>query len=285
MESTDSFIVRDDIIAISGRKHQALASTRADTLRFETRRNSIYWEIPDEAPDTPSLVEILDLANAGIAIYGRPLVAQSESDFTDDGDNRIYHRALIRAMLVGPVLGSDSDGWDAASLEETRAMTGKTEFRFIEFRNEGDTITGPVMVYGSEARFGDWREVFEPGSLKFDDVIVNIQHDRSKPVARTGAGLELRDSSKALDARISLPDTVYAREARELVNTNILRGFSVEFLASKERMEGRTRVIEEAKLYGFGLVDRPAYDESRIAKRFDLMEIGPVQSIARKVYV
>ncbi len=143
-----------------------------------------------------------------------------------------------------------------------------TERRFYEFRAEGDTLSGPLMVYGDEARFGDWRERFEPGSLRFDDVICNLQHDRTRPVVRSGAGLALQDEPSALRATIRLPNTSYAREARELVDAKILRGFSVEFRARNETWEGKTRIIREADLLGFALVDRPAYPASVIAERF-----------------
>jgi len=147
----------------------------------------------------------------------------------------------------------------------------KTERRFIEFRAEGDTLSGPLIVYGDRARFGDWTETFEPGSLRHDDVIANLQHDRGKPVVRSGAGLTLTDGPQSLQAHLTLPDTVYGREARELVSARILRGFSVEFRATKETWDQarKERRIEEADLVGFALVDRPAYPASVIAQRFE----------------
>ena len=145
----------------------------------------------------------------------------------------------------------------------------KPERRFVEFRDEGDgTISGTVVRYGDVARFGDWSETFEPGSLTFNDPIVNIMHRREAPVARIGAGLTLHDGVAALTARVEPPDTRYGREAAELVRHRILRGFSMEFIADDERMDGRRRVIRAARLVGIGLVDRPAYPESAVAARF-----------------
>ena len=144
----------------------------------------------------------------------------------------------------------------------------EAERRFVEFRLEdGGALRGVAIRYGDVARFGDFSERFEPGSLAYDDVIVNLMHRREAPVARTGAGLELRNTDRELEARITLPDTSYAREARELIDARILRGLSVEFLPSQERWEGKERVIERAKLVGIGLVDRPAYPDSTIAAR------------------
>lgn len=142
------------------------------------------------------------------------------------------------------------------------------ERRFTEFRVEGDgVIVGTAIRYGDVATMGSFSERFEPGALRFSDVIVNLMHRREAPVARTGAGLELSDGSAALEARISLPDTSYAREARELIEARILRGMSIEFRADQERWEDRVRVIERASLTAIGLVDRPAYPDSVIAQR------------------
>ena len=144
----------------------------------------------------------------------------------------------------------------------------EAERRFAEFRVEGEgVIAGTAIRYGDLARVGSFAERFEPGALRFDDVIVNLMHRREAPVARTGAGLTLTDGQGALEARISLPDTTYGREARELVEARILRGMSIEFRASQERWEDKTRIIESATLTGIGLVDRPAYPDSVIAQR------------------
>jgi len=148
-------------------------------------------------------------------------------------------------------------------------MSAPVEARFVQFRADDDgNISGTVIRYGDRAQFGAWSEEFRAGALSFDDVIVNLQHDRGRPVARSGAGLTLTDGPDALRAAIALPDTTYAREARELVSARILRGFSMEFRAAKDRWEGRHRIVEAARLTGFSLVDRPAYRDSEIAARF-----------------
>lgn len=80
-------------------------------------------------------------------------------------------------------------------------MTPELEQRFAEFRVEGNVITGTAIRYGDEAAFGEFRETFVPGSIDFDDVILNLQHQRSAPVARTGAGLVLTDNPQSLSIR------------------------------------------------------------------------------------
>jgi len=144
----------------------------------------------------------------------------------------------------------------------------KPERRFLEFRADAGGIAGVLLRYGDVASFGQFRERFEPRALAIgSDVVANLMHDRAKPVARTGAGLVVTDTGVALEARIAWPDTVYAREAKELVEARILRGFSIEFVAEAERFEDRTRIISGARLTGLGIVDRPAYPDSVIAER------------------
>lgn len=148
-------------------------------------------------------------------------------------------------------------------------MTNKTEKRFVAFRNEGEgKISGTIISFGDVARIGQFSERFEPNSIELrSDVIANLMHDRTRPVARTGAGLTIEKRGDRLTAEIQLPDTVYGREARELVDAGILRGFSMEFRARKERWEDRTRIVESAELSGLGIVDIPAYSASQIEAR------------------
>ena len=130
----------------------------------------------------------------------------------------------------------------------------------------GRTITGAAVVYGDVARVGYGRERIAPGAfgdVDSLDVILNLQHQRGRPLARTGGGgLVLEDSPTALTVRGLLPPTREADDALALVRSGVLRGLSVEFRAVRERIDAGVRVIERAELSGVGLVDRPAYPAS-----------------------
>lgn len=79
----------------------------------------------------------------------------------------------------------------------------------IEVRAEGD---GPPVVSGTVIRYGESSQVtptikerFRPGAFGPDvgrlDVILNVMHDRARPLARSnGGGLVLTDSPEALRA-------------------------------------------------------------------------------------
>ena len=148
------------------------------------------------------------------------------------------------------------------------------ERRFCELRVEGDgrTVEGVAVRYGdiAELPWGD-RERFDAGAfgdLGQADVLLNFQHQRAVPLARTGGGgLELRDSASALLVRAELPRTRDCDDTLALIRAKVLRGLSIEFVAVRDRREGNLRIVEAAKLRGVAVVDSPAYPGSAVAAR------------------
>ena len=89
-------------------------------------------------------------------------------------------------------------------------------------------------------KYGDARPDSQFGSERFEagafgdvdklDVLLNIQHDDNRLVARTGGGgLTLIDGTDALEMSADLPETRDAEDALTLVRSGVLRGLSVEF--------------------------------------------------------
>ena len=106
------------------------------------------------------------------------------------------------------------------------------------------------------------------GDVKARDVILNRQHQRQLILARTGGGgLSLDDNERRLLVTAELPETREADDTLKMVQSRLLRGFSIEFRATEERFENRTRIIDRAELVGVAIVDTPAYSDSRVALR------------------
>ena len=147
-----------------------------------------------------------------------------------------------------------------------------TETRHVEVRAVPGTgiLHGTLMVYNSVTSLPWGKEVFRPGAFGPDisnlDIIANLQHDRSKPVARSPyGGLTLADSDTDLKVEIRCADTTAGRDASAGVKAGLYQGLSVEFTPIEERqLPDGTREISKAKLYGFGIVDRPVYEETVI---------------------
>lgn len=159
----------------------------------------------------------------------------------------------------------------------------KPEIRFVEVRAvEGErVIEGTLAPYGSEAVIGKaFRERIQRGALSFDDVTLNVQHDRGRLIARTGAGLVLADGPDGLRLRAELPETRNATDAIEGVRAGLYRGLSVEFEVAgqywtDEAGKPPLRTITRAAVLGAALVDRPAYSDATIAARAMEGYLGP----------
>ena len=164
------------------------------------------------------------------------------------------------------------------------------ERRYFQIRQGdggGRTLTGTAIVYGDVAAFPWGRERIEAGAfLPLGDVVLNFQHDRGRPLARTGGGgLEVMDDTGKMEIRATLPETREADDVLELVRQSIIRGLSVEFMADRERFEGDDlRIIERATLVGIGVVDSPAYSESEVSARMKATR-GPAPRTLRRFYL
>ena len=148
-------------------------------------------------------------------------------------------------------------------------MNPDIEVRYSPIGIEGRVLTGTVMKYGEIATGAPRPEKFLPGAFKVppDGVILNVQHDRNKPIARTPDTLILTDTAEALELRAEVPATTEGSDTLTLVRNRILTGLSVEFQAVKEHFEAGVRVITEAVLSGVSVVDRAAYSGSVVEAR------------------
>ena len=127
------------------------------------------------------------------------------------------------------------------------------------FHVQGRTVSGTAMRYGDVADMGAFREMFVSGAFNpIGSVALNLQHDESRVLAKTGNGLVLADGPRSLEVRAELS----GKAEHDLVRRGALRGFSIEFVAKDQRFEGGTRIISSAKLSNIALVDEPAYTES-----------------------
>ena len=152
------------------------------------------------------------------------------------------------------------------------------ETRFSEIRAEdGNRLTGTVLRWNDIGIIAGQAERFSHGAfgdVAALDVILNVQHERTRPIARSGGGLSLQDGPESLRMAAELPQTRDAADTLELVRSGVLRGLSVEFRAIRESFVDGVRVIHEALLTGLGVVDRPAYPASVVEARAEIRQDG-----------
>ena len=149
------------------------------------------------------------------------------------------------------------------------------EYRYgpLEFREkEGGmgAVAGTVMRYGDVATLPFGQERMLPGAfgdLSTAELYANRMHQRDQPLANTYAGLRIDDNVDRLAGEVDLPNTSYGRDAQEEVKTGRLRGLSIEFRTLEDDYIDGVRVIKQARLYGWGVVDKPAYPQSVAAMR------------------
>ena len=105
------------------------------------------------------------------------------------------------------------------------------------------------------------------GDLSTAELYADRMHQRDQPLANTYAGLRIDDNADRLYGEIDLPNTSYGRDTREEVKTGRLRGLSIAFRAFEDDYIDGVRVVKQGRLYGWGVVDKPAYPQSVAAMR------------------
>ena len=131
-------------------------------------------------------------------------------------------------------------------------------------------MVGPLVLYDDVATLPFGQERFARGAfgdLASLDLFANRMHIREQTLANTGAGLRIYEDEKGVYGEVDLLDDMYGEMTAKQVASGRLRGKSVEFRTFKDDYIDGVRVVQEARLYGWGIVDKPAYPRSVAAMR------------------
>src|SRR6185437_9854548 len=169
---------------------------------------------------------------------------------------------------------------------------------YREFRGEPVGVSGEGSLYGvalplkretviGDLKRGGWREEAAPGlcnkSIKDGDVVFLAHHDMHMPMARMSAGnLSLREEGDEIRWDANPVDTTYAQDIRKLADAKVLKGTSIGFNPVKDewfddegnpsnRHVGTRRVLREIKLIEISAVTNPAYKDTSIMARDELL--------------
>ena len=187
----------------------------------------------------------------------------SEDEMRTIHEFETQYRGAVEAMTVR----------EAGSDVQHRCLTDNAELR----AEGGDSrvVTGVAVRYGDEARLGGFRERIARGALALPERKANLtmQHDRAMPLGI----LEWQDDEDALRFRVELTDGARQDQARQDVRSGLVRGASLEFKPSKEKLLetdeklGPLFEIMEAQVVRLSLVDDGAYPQSAIRLRVEPM--------------
>ncbi len=162
----------------------------------------------------------------------------------------------------GPAWPADGAGRRSG----TRALPRKTvpvERRAFAFdMTAPGVLEGLLVPYGAPMCIGGaFEEVFEPGSVLANGLLVHVRHEWGSPLVRSGKGLELCDGPDGLRATVTLPDTGAGRRVRARIEAGELTAFSAAFQALEEEWPAADRrIVRRARLVGLALVDRPEHE-------------------------
>ena len=159
---------------------------------------------------------------------------------------------------------------------EFRIASDDFEYRQAEDDNSLGTIAGVAIRYGDRANLGFMTEEVAAGAfgpLAGQDLYVNRMHERSQPIVRTpDAALTVMDNEDAIRYELKLAkSSMWAQMADDEIKRGLIRGTSIEMRVSKDELDMEPAVphrrVLEGRLFGWGLVDRPAYPRSTVQQR------------------
>ena len=228
-----------------------------------------------DAAKFPMMDEALRLAlQSGLSEkMDSQMVAQIVSDVSRTSSSSVAtHTTYLSRLAYGLV-----DGRYVSGESELRVLLGTETLvsmaalyrntssgeREAEDRESPGLLVGTLLTYGEVSP--SHRERFREGSPSWPEtgVVLNVQHDRKKPLLRfipTVEGRELRVSAPFLNTR-------EGRDAALMVREGVFTGLSVEFAADQDVIQGGLREIIKGRLLGAGLVDSPSYEASTVNVR------------------
>jgi HK97 family phage prohead protease len=138
----------------------------------------------------------------------------------------------------------------------------------LEIRDDGRTIVGVLVPYGTETRIGSYTETFERGAFADADpqrVPLLAAHNRTDlPIGRA---VTLTEHDDGLHAELHVSETRHGDDVLALVRDGAATGLSVGFIPVIDRWSpDRSRVTRlRAELVEASIVGFPAYNDARIA--------------------
>jgi HK97 family phage prohead protease len=148
---------------------------------------------------------------------------------------------------------------------EIRTKTNAIECRECETKG---ILRGYASTFDEPYDMGRFNEVIAAKAFtrtlsEQPDILALVNHDSSKPLARTTTGsMRLIEDKRGLAVEINPISTTYAADLMEAVRSGVVNAMSFGFNVRADRFEKRdgkvTRIIEDVDLHEVSIVSFPA---------------------------
>jgi phage head maturation protease len=132
--------------------------------------------------------------------------------------------------------------------------------------SESRTITGKIIAFEEPANASTGKVIFAKGSIAPADVLLNLEHDRTRRIGKT-LSTELSADNSAITSSFKIANTTAGTDALIEAMDGLRDGLSVEVAVSDyiQEKDGTMRVLA-GELTGVALVSEPAIRSARVSE-------------------
>jgi phage head maturation protease len=132
--------------------------------------------------------------------------------------------------------------------------------------SESRTITGRIVAFEEAANASTGKVVFAKGSIQPKSVLLNLEHDRTRRIAKP-LSIALSDDQMSINATFKVANTTAGNDALIEASEGLRDGFSIELAVDDyiNEKDGTMRVLA-GELTGVALVSEPAVRSARVAE-------------------
>ena len=132
--------------------------------------------------------------------------------------------------------------------------------------SESRTITGRIVAFEEAANASTGKVVFAKGSIQPKDVLLNLEHDRTRRIAKP-LSISLSDDQMSINATFKVANTTAGNDALIEASEGLRDGFSIELAVDDyiNEKDGTMRVLA-GELTGVALVSEPAVRSARVSE-------------------
>ena len=132
--------------------------------------------------------------------------------------------------------------------------------------SESRTITGRIVAFEEAANASTGKVVFAKGSIEPKDVLLNLEHDRTRRIGKP-LSISLSEDQMSINATFKVAQTTAGNDALVEASEGLRDGFSIELAVDDyvNQKDGTMRVLA-GELTGVALVSEPAVRSARVAE-------------------